>query len=430
MDQIPCPDGYLLDAKSPLAGGHHTLNDYLVRVEDAGWKLAIKEVNAIRDKKRKVRTWLALLERLEWLRANGSDQYFKQLHDLMYSIEKWKIPLTGPELIEILQRTGRLAGRAIPDAPMPHLMAFVEEHGLTEPLSAAIREFADHIRREKPYVNQVRRQLLNSRLDMLAWQDEWNGIDLKRCWSEQVRADFRLMRGVERENWRRLLHSIHGEEGVTPAPKWLRGAGAVVREIGPAAFSSRTIRWFAPLQPGAAQRLSREGSYLLRAFIWLARHENDPDVMAKVAEIPSVLFQPRTNGEKVVRTAAAASGQPDPGARAAVRVPNLDDLTARALSAVFSTTGFNALPLAVRDRVRIEDGTVLVRGQLDSYRVHLSSGAIFRESDGMRVFVRAGATPWQVPPPLAAIGPLEIVAQILILAEDARHLHALSDSPG
>src|SRR6185503_15487015 len=34
MDQIPCPDGYLLDAPSAIADGHHALNQYLVRVEE------------------------------------------------------------------------------------------------------------------------------------------------------------------------------------------------------------------------------------------------------------------------------------------------------------------------------------------------------------------------------------------------------------
>src|SRR3954447_11986387 len=54
MDQIPCPDGYLLDASSVLSEGHHTLNHYLVRVEEAGWQTGLKEINAIRDKARKL----------------------------------------------------------------------------------------------------------------------------------------------------------------------------------------------------------------------------------------------------------------------------------------------------------------------------------------------------------------------------------------
>ena len=69
---------------------------------------------------------------------------------------------------------------------------------------------------------------------MLAWRDEWNEVNLKRCWSEQIRADFRSMDGGEREGWRRLLHSIDGDEGVRPAPAcskllWHARAGAAGR---------------------------------------------------------------------------------------------------------------------------------------------------------------------------------------------------------
>jgi hypothetical protein len=67
MHQIPCPDGYLLDAGSPLAAGHHALNQYLVRVEEAGWQTALKEINTTRNKDLKLVTWKALLERMRWL---------------------------------------------------------------------------------------------------------------------------------------------------------------------------------------------------------------------------------------------------------------------------------------------------------------------------------------------------------------------------
>ena len=111
------------------------------------------------------------------------------------------------DLIEILDRTADLAGFAAPYTPMPHLMAYVEKNGLTAELSAAIRSFRERVRDQSYTVNQVSLQLFRSRMDMLAWRDEWNEVDLKRCWSEQIRAGFRSLRGAERENWRRLLYS-------------------------------------------------------------------------------------------------------------------------------------------------------------------------------------------------------------------------------
>src|SRR5688500_787700 len=127
MDQIPCPDGYLLDARSPIAEGHHALNQYLVRVEEAGWSTALKEVNGIRDKRRKLLTWRALLERMLWLRDNNPRcALLSPLRGLAERIEKWTLAPTEADLIQILDRTADAAGFLAPYTPMPHLMKHVE----------------------------------------------------------------------------------------------------------------------------------------------------------------------------------------------------------------------------------------------------------------------------------------------------------------
>src|SRR5437762_2364613 len=102
MDQIPCPDGYLLDPGSPLTDAHHALNNYLVRVEDSGWKAGIKEVNALRDKRLKLRIWMALLDRLDAGKHRRDSPYFGQLHDLTYSIEEWKLAPSEDDTVLLL----------------------------------------------------------------------------------------------------------------------------------------------------------------------------------------------------------------------------------------------------------------------------------------------------------------------------------------
>ncbi len=124
-------------------------------------------------------------------------------------------------------------------------MAYVEEHGLTPALSAAIRAFGARVR----------------------------------------------------ENWRRLLHSIQGDEGVRPAPKWLRSAEAQIQALEPAAFPTCLMRWFEPLRRGRTQRLSREGSFILRSFIWLAQSLKDAELMERVGEISEVEFKPSQEDE-------------------------------------------------------------------------------------------------------------------------------------
>ena len=430
MDQLPCPDGYLLDTKSPLADGHHSLNTYLVRVEDAGWKVAMKELSARRDKGLKVRIWKALLDRLEWLHAeNPHSPYFSQLHDVTVAIEGWKVSISESDVVELLGHTGALARFVMPYCIMPHLMSFVQEHGLTPALSAAIREFHRKVKDKGYSVNQTTCQLVNSQLDMLAWRDEWSNIDLKRCWSERVRADFRGMQGPERELWRRLLHSIDGDEGVRPAANWLGASEAWIKAIGEDAFRTQLLRWLKPLAPGTTHPLSREGSYLLRSFLWLAASLQDEETRAVAGAVAGVKFKPKRNGEKVLRVAADIAGLPDPIARPAQGAPTRDSVIERALKAALSVH-INGLPLnGLSERLRFADDVVHINGDLDQYQIHVSTGAIFRRSDGRRVSVSAEASPFRglQRPELSAFS--ELLARILILAEDAKHAGAVSVLP-
>ena len=60
-------------------------------------------------------------------------------------------------------------------------------------------DFAAKVRGTTYTINQMQWQLFWSRLDMLAWRNEWNDADPKRCCTEQIRIDFRQMAGTERD---------------------------------------------------------------------------------------------------------------------------------------------------------------------------------------------------------------------------------------
>jgi hypothetical protein len=117
------------------------------------------------------------------------------------------------------------------------------------------------------------------------------------------------MRGTERERWRQLLHSIDGDQGPRPAPRWLRRANELVQELGTEAFATRMVGWLGPLRRGSNVRLSRPGSHVLRALIWIAAPLNDPSLRASIADLRDVRFTPKTNAEKVIRAAAEAVGE-------------------------------------------------------------------------------------------------------------------------
>jgi hypothetical protein len=337
MQQIPCPDGYLIEAGSPLADGHHALNQYLLRVEEAGWQKALKEINGTRNKALKLNTWKALLERMRWLgEYNPASTWWSPLRGLAERIEKWTLSTSETDLIEILDLTALVKDLAAPYTPIPHLMTFVEERGLTPELSHAIRRFRDRVWEQHYTPNRTSLQLFRSRLDMLGWRDEWNPVDLKSCWSARIRADFRSMHGEERENWRRLLFSIHGDEGVRPTARWLELSRTLIERIGAREFRKRLNGWLEPLKPGCTQRLSREASYILRSFIWLVESSKDPELLNRVCGICEVDFKPKSNAQKVIRAAAEATGKPDPTVRPPAPILGLDGLVARALEAVLS----------------------------------------------------------------------------------------------
>src|SRR5437868_9649493 len=117
-------------------------------------------------------------------------------------------------------------------------------------MEVSFGDFRNRVWEQTYTVNEVSLQMFRSRMDMLAWRDEWNEVNLKRCWSERIRADFRSMQGVERENWRRLLHSINGDESTRPWPRWLNDLEIIVQAIGTEAFRDRIMQWLEPLKPG------------------------------------------------------------------------------------------------------------------------------------------------------------------------------------
>ncbi|HBY58775.1 MAG TPA: hypothetical protein DEH78_03070 [Solibacterales bacterium] len=399
-----------MDARSPLAEGHHALNHYLVRVEEAGWRKALQEVNGIRDKRRKLLVWKALLQRFAWLRDHAPESaVLSPLRGLGERIEKWTLAPPEQDLIEILEATAAVSDFAGPYAPLPHVLAYLDESAHTATLAAAIRVFRERTWDHRYVVNQVSLQLFRSRLDMLAWRDEWTPIDRPRCWSEQVRADFREMEGARRGPWRSLLYSIRGDETGRPAPRWIPASQAVVTAIGSNQFRQTLLRWLGPLTPGATVRLSREGSYLLRSLLWLGASLGDADVLAAIAHIRGVEFKPKANGEKVLRAAAEALGQPDPTVRPPAATPSFAELVGRGLSVAMSS--MNVAP----GRIGVERDVIHVRGRRDSYEVHIASRMAYRTSDGRAMRIDAG-------PPAAAPGGLPDVAGISALLQAVQAL--------
>lgn len=118
---------------------------------------------------------------------------------------------------------------------------------------------------------------------------------------------------------------------------------------------------------------------------------------------------------------------PDPTVKPPAHAPRFEDAVVRALAAALSPANMLAAP-ALAGRVEVGAEVVYVRGTLDNYEVHISGGAIFRQSDGRRVQI-ASSAPQHVLTPLPGMdlgGVMELLRHILILAEDDKNAAALT----
>jgi hypothetical protein len=159
---------------------------------------------------------------------------------------------------------------------------------------------------------------------------------------------------------------------------------------------------------------------VLPGFVWLVQISGDAVLTAKMADVADADYTPKSNGQKVVKVAAEAAGRPDSIVKPGAPGVRLEDLVGRALAAVFSPTNSMMTP-GLAGRVQIGAEVVYVRGVLDNYEVHICGGAIYRQSDGRRVYVASAAAGQVAMPGLDAGGVMGLVQNVLILAEDERN---------
>jgi hypothetical protein len=143
-------------------------------------------------------------------------------------------------------------------------------------------------------------------------------------------------------------------------------------------------------------------------------------LLARIGKLRDAEFKPKGNGQKVLRAAAEALGMQAP--QYASRAQPLDpgSILGRTLQAVLAPHNLMMRP-GLEGRIEVTGGIAYVRGDLDSYQVHLSSGAIYRNSDGRRIYpARAEPIPSFAALPNVA-GLAGLLGSILALAEDSTH---------
>ena len=428
---LPGPDGFLLSRADPRYAAHVLLNDYLVAEEAreaAGPLRTWPNISKWKKfpKRQQVDLVAAALVRITWLRdhrgemenAGASSDRFRRVLRQLYAA---KIPFTAEDLRALLELTIPLLGTIEPYGPAEQVTEYLKKNDLTPELCQALREFQANLREEMS-INQASMQLLRQRLHVWLWLDEWDATDPKRCWSEQIRSDYRTMSGERRDKWRALFKHLRGDASAKMPANWTGEAEARLAGVGVEDFRGQIRRWFGPFRSGEALPLSVAGSHALKGLLWYCALARDPGVNEAALWLLDAKWKQKRNVDKVmVALVALVEGMPaaeawEPALRlqeawgkshgqiekllervAAELGVSKQDLEERKLlkpAPPPATLPASVLlgPIARRissgdhqllnsERVQLDGDMAIIQGDLDFYRLFLSSGRIERVRD-------------------------------------------------
>jgi hypothetical protein len=428
---LPGPDGFLSSRADPYYAAHLLLNDYLVAEEEreaAGPLRTWPNISKWKKlpKRQQVDLVNAALVRLTWLRdhrgemenARASSDRFRRV---LRQLHAAKIPFTAPELLLVLQLTTALLGTIEPYGAAEQVNEYLKKNDLTPELCRALHEFQGNLREEMS-VNQASMQLLWQRLHVWLWLDEWDAIDPKRCWSEQIRSDYRAMAGERRDKWRALFKHLRGDASAKMPANWTHEAETRLAGAGVEDFREQIRLWFGPFRSGQALPLSVAGSHVLKGLLWYCALARDLGVNEAGLWLLDAKWKQKRNVDKVM-VALVSLVEAMPAAEAwepALRLQEAwgkskgqiekllervaaelgvskQDLEERKLlkpAPPPATLPFSVLHGAIARRISSGDGQLLnservqldgdmaiIQGDLDFYRLFLSSGRIERVRD-------------------------------------------------
>jgi hypothetical protein len=358
----------------------------------------------------------ALLHRIEWLAKNVSP-------DQSHLSINWRVSM-GRLLCQLLQKSPVLnaddlvavckidalgyLGVAPSSLLLDLIAAHVAQHGWSIELADTVRAW------HKSLHGSVSAQDLRLKVGWLLWFDNVSKIDPQECWSNRIRADLREMKPEVRAAWVELLENTSVAAVEKPPVKWKKPAAAAFKKVGAQEF--RKQQWFECFQPGQPLRITTNGRDVLRNLTWYALLAADPEVDRAVARFASAQW--KTKADKALVTKMLPSfayvmierspplafealemlirNGPGPLAGKTLRMyeqlcielghapsaseppksePPSRDETLRSLLKKMMT-GQNA---------SLEGDVVVVRGELDTYRIGIRDGRMTRDSDGRSV---------------------------------------------
>jgi hypothetical protein len=277
MEQLPCPDGFVIQPDDPLWHAHEQINFWIVEMEEAASKRPHNSLHLdAKDLKRKFGiSQIADLMQAAVVRAQWRNT--PMIYRILQALTSIPIPLADDQLNPLLEAS---IGRAQCTWPREAVCEHVEDEFQRRPLTPETWRLLHLLHSGMAGDISLEGQTLRRRLAVLLWHDPYDEIDLKKCWSEAIRRDLRAMSEDLRRTWSTVFAAIPVSDSTEPPNKWKKAAESHVAEIGDGPFRKQLLEWLAPFRGDDPVRLSMVGSHILKALLWYCRLLRDPEVDA------------------------------------------------------------------------------------------------------------------------------------------------------
>jgi hypothetical protein len=378
---------------------------------------------------------LALRQRIEWLDAHMPPQFDKngqpsmewaevfqrrtQVNRIHAHLIRAGVPLDISSIVELLGQGGFAA--------FERAAAFTKEHGYHLEIVNAVRKF------EKTLYGSIADQTMRRHVSWWLWLEDCAPIDDGECFSSVIRRDLRTMPAEKKKAWLAVLSNMTFAIGGKAPAKWAKPAKKALDALGADEFHSRIRAWFSVFRGEKPLNASTAGTDLLRCLIWdYALMPAEPRTDEAYSWIGKAKWKNNKARDRVLKTLAPlcdllVERNPD------MAWETLDSLVAgsvieersrehetyldlcrrlnrpqRQARAGASTQPANPLAPAVLlkkvfkhlpggDRIEVGDSHILVRGELDEYRIAFDGHITRRSGRTVRIDMDS------VPSPLSGI---------------------------
>jgi len=314
--------------------------------------------------------------------------------------------LDGSDLLELIETDTKAGTGEASRALLNRVVAHTREHGFSLPLVQAIESW------HRSFHGSAAALDLRHHIGWLLWVEDVAPICEKDCWSQRIRRDLRTLPPQQRAAWKAVVENTSFVMSRKPSKAWERAAKTALAGVPAAEFRERLRAWFGPFRAGDPMHLTINGRDVLRNLMWYVPLARDPGVDEAASWYAGAQWRnkrDRSCAESLLPAFANAmlerSDELAYGAFETLQEKGKVQLRSKTLQlyqelcarlgrkpsveppAVPASRGpVDLMPLILRrfadpERVRMQNGRLLVTGVHETYEIDIRESRIVRCSD-------------------------------------------------